>query len=223
MIPILDLVNRLGCAVPVTTLDRPADTTEASLLREAFQRRATEAIARATRVATPAALAEALSAPTDAGAVARLLSATVGQVDEEMTGTLDPLAAAIARGTEIKQRLVKEAGGLLTASQMGALLGGISRQAVDKRRRAGQLLAVRVGNDWRYPAIQVDRDGTVPEGLAMVLRYMTDSGPWSILDFLMTSDSVLEGLTPLEALRRGGSLAATVDRQLAAAAADAYG
>jgi hypothetical protein len=34
---------------------------------------------------------------------------------------------------------------------------------------------------------------------------------------------VLEGLTPLEALRRGGSLAATVERQLAAAAADAYG
>ena len=164
MIPILDLVNRLGCAVPVTTLDRPADTTEASLLREAFQRRATEAIARATRVATPAALAEALSAPTDAGAVARLLSATVGQVDEETTGTLDPLAAAIARGTEIKQRLVKEAGGLLTASQMGALLGGISRQAVDKRRRAGQLLAVRVGNDWRYPAIQVeDRKSVVRE------------------------------------------------------------
>ncbi len=202
------------------TLDRPADTAEASLLREAFQRRATEAIARATRVATPAALADALSAPTDAGAVARLLSATVGQ---GAIATLEPVAEAIARGTEIKQQLIKEAGGLLTASQVGAALGGISRQAVDKRRRAGQLLAMRVGADWRYPAIQVDRDGTVSDGLAMVLRHMADSGPWSILDFLITPDDVLEGLTPLEALRRGGSLAATVQRQLAAAAADAYG
>ncbi len=206
--------------MPIAILDRPADPAEASLLREAFQRRATEAIAHATRVATPAALAEALSAPTDAGALVRLLSATVGQ---DAIATLDPFAEAIARGAEIKQQLIKEAGGLLTASQMGAALGGISRQAVDKRRRAGQLLAMRVGADWRYPAVQMDPNGTVAEGLAIVLRYMADSGPWAILDFLITPDEVLEGLTPLEALRRGGSLAATVQRQLAAAAADAYG
>jgi hypothetical protein len=105
---------------------------------------------------------------------------------------------------------------------MGAALSGISRQAVDKRRRAGQLLALRVGADWRYPAIQVDRHGMVPDGLAVVLRSMADSGPWSILDFLLTPDEVLEGLTPIEALRRGGTLAATVQRQLAAAANDAY-
>ncbi len=157
--------------MPVTTLDRPTDTAEASLLRAAFERRASEAIARATQVATPAALAEALSAPTDAGAVARLLSATVGQ---DATATLDPVAEAIARGIEIKQQLIKEAGGLLTASQMGTALGGISRQAVDKRRRAGQLLAMRVGADWRYPAVQVDFDGTVPDGVAMVLRCMAE-------------------------------------------------
>jgi hypothetical protein len=214
------MAGAAAAAAAGSALDRPADTAEASLLRAAFHRRATEAIARATRVATPAALAEALSAPTDAGAVARLLSATVGQ---DATATLDPVAEAIARGTEIKQRLIKEAGGLLTASQMGAALGGISRQAVDKRRRAGQLLAMRVGADWRYPAIQVGRNGMVPDGLAMVLRCMTDAGPWSILDFLITPDDVLEGLTPLAALRRGGSLAATVQRQLAAAAVDAYG
>jgi hypothetical protein len=208
--------------VPVTTLDRPTDTTEASLLREAFQRRATEAIARATRVATPAALADALSAPTDAGAVARLLSATVGQVDEEATGTLDPLVASIARGAEVKRQLIEAAGGLLTATVMGTALGGISRQAVDKRRRVGQLLAVRVGNDWRYPAIQVDRDGKVPEGLAMVLRSMAAEGPWPTLGYLLAEDDALGGLTPLEALRRGAPYADTVKRQLAAAEIDAY-
>jgi hypothetical protein len=168
----------------------------------------------------PPALARQQRAPTDAGALVRLLSATVGQ---DSIATLDPFAEAIARGAEIKQQLIKEAGGLLTASQMGAALGGISRQAVDKRRRAGQLLAMRVGADWRYPAVQMDPNGTVAEGLAIVLRYMADSVPWAILDFLITPDEVLEGLTPLEALRRGGSLAATVQRQLAAAAADAYG
>jgi hypothetical protein len=105
---------------------------------------------------------------------------------------------------------------------MGHALGGISRQAVDKRRRAGQLLAVHVGADWRYPAAQADRDGCVPDGLASVIQAMRDAGPWATLDFLLAPDSVLGGLTPLDALKHGGAAAATVYRMVTAAQSDAY-
>ncbi|HTB42760.1 MAG TPA: hypothetical protein VK741_03975 [Acetobacteraceae bacterium] len=165
------------------------------------------------------ALADALSAPTGAGAVARLVAdvAALGAA-----GELEPLADSIARGAETKADLVRRAGGLLTAVQMGHALGGISRQAVDKRRRAGQFLAVHVGADWRYPAAQADRDGCVPDGLASVIQAMRDAGPWATLDFLLAPDSVLGGLTPLDALKHGGAAAATVYRMVTAAQSDAY-
>jgi hypothetical protein len=178
-----------------------------------------EAIDRLTDTASPEALAEALSAPTGAGAVARLLAdaAALGAA-----GELDPLAASIALGAETRADLARRAGGLLTAAQMGKVLGGISRQAVDKRRRASQLLAMRVGADWRYPAAQADRDGNVPPGFAGVLQAMRDAGPWATLDFLLAPDTTLGGLTPLDALRKGGALAATVHRLVASGASDAY-
>jgi hypothetical protein len=188
-------------------------------MREAFRRRAMEAIDRMTDTASAEALADALSAPTGAGAVARLLAdvAALGAA-----GELEPLADSIARGAGTKADLVRRSGGLLTGVQMGHVLGGISRQAVDKRRRAGQLLAVHVGADWRYPAAQADRDGSVPDGLASVVQAMRDAGPWATLDFLLSPDSVLGGLTPLDALKRGGAAAATVRRMVTAAEADAY-
>jgi hypothetical protein len=151
--------------------------------------------------------------------VARLLAdaAALGAA-----GELEPLAASIARGAEVRADLVRRSGGLLTAVQMGNVLGGISRQAVDKRRRTGQLLAVHVGADWRYPAAQADRDGNVPDGLANVIQAMRDAGPWATLDFLLAPDSALGGVTPLKALKRGGAAAATVHRLVTAAQSDAY-
>lgn len=189
------------------------------LLREAFHRRAVEAIDRLTDTASPEALADALSAPTGAGAVARLLSdaAALGAA-----GELEPLASSVARGAEAKADLVRRSGGLLTGAQMGKVLGGISRQAVDKRRRAGQLLAVHVGADWRYPAVQADRDGNVLDGLAGVIQAMRDVGPWATLDFLLAPESALGGLTPLNALKRGGAAAETVHRLVTANRSDAY-
>jgi hypothetical protein len=191
---------------------------DGDLLRDAFRRRAREAVERAASSASPEALADALSAPTDLGALARLL----GSVASGAAAELEPLADAVARGVEARERLVARTGGLLTAARMGAALGGITRQAVDKRRRGGQLLAVRVGTEWRYPVVQTDRDGTIPKGLATVVKAMADAGGWATLDFLLAPDDALGGLTPLDALKRGGAPAAAVLRQLAAAEADAY-
>ena len=51
---------------------------------------------------------------------------------------LDPLAALIAKGAGQKLELLKQAGGVLSVSDVARLLR-ISRQAVDKRRREGKL------------------------------------------------------------------------------------
>ncbi len=97
--------------------------------------------------------------------------------------------------------LLRRAGGALSAEEAARLLG-ITRETVDERRRAGTLLAVREGSDWRYPACQF-RDGEVIPGLTEVVRGLAREGPWVTLDFLLAPDTVLEGQTPLQALRDG--------------------
>lgn len=196
--------------------------TEGELVRDAFRRRAGHALERLARSASLDELALALEAPTDYGAVARALGSSA--VPDAVLD-LDPLADALARGAGERERLASRAGGLLSAAQAARALGGISRQAVDKRRRADQLLAVRVASDWRYPAAQIGADGTVPAALPSILAIASElgMGAWATLDFLLTPDDALSGLSPVDALRRGGAEADAVGRVLEAARADAYG
>ncbi|TAY83463.1 helix-turn-helix domain-containing protein [Rhizobium leguminosarum] len=172
---------------------------EPNSIRTAFLRRATSALERISANASAKDLADALSAPTDAGSLAQLLSRS------DMVGAaindLDPLVPALARNVEHRQNLIERAGGTMSAEDAGRILG-ISRQAVDKRRRAGTLLAVREGSDWRYPFCQLDQ-GEVIAGISDVVRGFAAAGPWIALDFLLAPDTVLGGRTPLQALRDG--------------------
>jgi hypothetical protein len=81
----------------------------------------------------------AVSAPTDAGALARTISDTLPA--DNASSEIDPLASLIARGSSsgISRRLL------------------ISRQAVDKRRREGKLLAVPppLSRRWSAPHRQL--------------------------------------------------------------------
>jgi hypothetical protein len=184
-------------------------------LREAFRRRAIGAVERMAREAAPEALLVAMAAATDTGTLAR---ATADEAVAETLHRLDPLAAAIARGAEVKARLAEQAGGLLPADAVGQMLG-ITRAGVDKRRAARKLLAVRVRSDWHYPACQF-RDGEVLPGIPETLAGLDDGTGWSALAFLLAEDEALGGRTPLAALRAGDL--ATIRRLLAARAADAH-
>ncbi|EJC63768.1 hypothetical protein Rleg5DRAFT_0464 [Rhizobium leguminosarum bv. viciae WSM1455] len=178
---------------PVTAQEEP------NSIRTAFLRRATSALERISANVPAKDLADALSAPTDAGSLAQLLSRS------DMVGAaindLDPLVPALARNVEHRQNLIERAGGTMSAEDAGRILG-ISRQAVDKRRRAGTLLAVREGSDWRYPLCQLDQ-GEVIAGISDVVRGFAAAGPWIALDFLLAPDTALGGRTPLQALRDG--------------------
>lgn len=211
-----------GQAVPNARVRPASGRQEGDLLRNAFRRRTEHVVEHIASSASPEALARALSAPTDFGALASALGdATIPLSALE----LDPLSDAVARGAGERARLSARAGAMLSAEQAGQALGGISRQAVDKRRRANQLLAVRVASDWRYPAIQIGADGQVPQALPPVLASAAEAGmsAWATLDFLLAPDDAIGGLTPLEALRRGGEPAASVQRLLEAARSDAFG
>ncbi|HEU4987895.1 MAG TPA: helix-turn-helix domain-containing protein [Rhizobiaceae bacterium] len=168
-------------------------------LQAAFLRRATSALERMAATASPETLSDALAAPTDAGSLAWLLSRS--EVVGEAVIELDPLVPALARNVEHRMQLIERAGGTLSAEDAGRLLG-ISRQAVDKRRRSGALLAVREGSDWRYPACQFG-EMDVLAGMADVIRAYASAGPWVALDFLLAPDSALGGRSALEVLKSG--------------------
>jgi hypothetical protein len=78
---------------------------------------------------------------------------------------------------------------------------GITRQAVDKRRRERKLLAVPIGSDFRYPVEQF-ADGEALPGLADVLAAVGLEGAWGTLDFLTATDAELDGATPLGWLKQ---------------------
>jgi hypothetical protein len=171
-------------------------------VRAAFQRRSLDALNRIAIEAPTESLVEALVAPTDVGALARILS------DGEAIGPavllLDPLAPLLARNAEHRLELLERCGATLTAEQAGKLIG-ISRQAIDKRRRSGALIGLRQGGSWHYPRCQFDEQRhEVIAGLPRLMEAMPKSSPWVLLDFLLAPDQTLDGRTPLEVLRAEG-------------------
>jgi hypothetical protein len=168
-----------------------------SPIREAFWARASAALKQIAKHADEQSLQRAVAAPTDAGAVARAISDST--VMTSAVAELDPLAALIAKGAEQKLELLKQAGGVLSVSDVARLLR-ISRQAVDKRRREGKLLAVARGADYAYPACQFDDDQVVL-GLPELLGHIGREPTWATLAFLVTPDARLGELAPLAVLR----------------------
>ena len=144
---------------------------------------------------------EALSEASDLGTLSVVLSRA-----RLAPQAMDPaLAEAYARGLEARERMVNAEGGCVSAEALGRLVG-ISRQAVDKRRRSGRLLAVRAseGGDWLYPVWQVDERGAVVAGLESVLEQLQARGhdSWSQMIFFLEIN-VTEELTALQALKDG--------------------
>jgi hypothetical protein len=165
-----------------------------------FLHRAVPALERIVKGTSASALAAALAASTDAELLAQLLARP--EIVGGATTELNPFAPALARNIEHRKQLLERAGGTVSAEEAGRILAGISSAAVDERRNANTLLALREGNDWRYPICQFV-DGTVIPGFVDVIRELGEQGAWVTLDFLLASDLVLGGRTPLQALQDG--------------------
>ena len=152
----------------------------------------------------------ALAAPTALGSMARLVAE--GAVLAPGAEAAEPLAASYARSAERKRRVIERAGGEIGATEVGTLLG-ISRQAVDKRRAEGKLLAIRSpSGDYRYPSVQFTADGNVVPHLAKWLAVCGWRDEWMQLQLLTARARTLGGPTVCEALASGDD--ALVDEAL---------
>jgi len=144
---------------------------------------------------------EATAAPTDYEVIVDALSASPAVVQSISD---DPLAAAKLRGLKRKQQLIEQGGGTLTSEQVAEVLG-ITRQAVDKRRASGQLLALTQGKrGYSYPGFQFEEGKTV-KGLEEALKQLNGLDPWMQLVFFGSPNDRLDGKTPIEVLRTGDS------------------
>jgi hypothetical protein len=115
----------------------------------------------------------------------------------------DPLERARFRGLIAMRELLSAEGGALTASDVAALLG-MSRQAVDKRRKAAQILAVEVPKrGFLYPAWQFTEAGSVLPGLVEVLEALTEHDPWAQARFFLAANDRLGAKRPVDLLRAG--------------------
>ena len=114
----------------------------------------------------------------------------------------EPLASPYLKGIQAQQDLLREAGGLMSSSQVANLLR-LSRQAVDKRRLANKLIAIPQGQHaFGYPACQFDDKGPLP-GLEEVLSKLDTADAWMPLIFLLSPNATLGDQSPLQLLRLG--------------------
>ncbi len=130
-----------------------------------------------------------------------------------------PIVQARLRGIRRKREMLEAEGGSAGTAEAAEILGGISKQAVDKRRERGTILALpKGGGGYAFPLWQFDegtRDGLVP-GLARVLRSFSVGDPWMRAEFVLAANARLGGRRPLDALKDG-------EDEAAVRAAAAYG
>lgn len=170
-------------------------------LRVVFARRALRSIGHLATDATADAIAVAAGSSTDTEAVIRALEQPEAL---SILSDSDPLAAAKLRGLRERERLLQAEGGTWDTIRVAGHLH-LSRQGVNRRRRAGSLLAIDVGRlGYRFPAWQFVRGGTLA-GLEPVLSALRRHDPWMQLSFMLGPNPRLDGKTPLEGLKEGRS------------------
>jgi hypothetical protein len=133
----------------------------------------------------------------------KVLAMLLDRLADELLPTSDPLAIARLRGRVAMREVLSQEGGALTASQVAEVLG-ISRQAVDKRRKGGQLLALTLPRrGLLYPAWQFGETGATLPGFVEVLEALGDHDEWAQARFFLNGSDRLGGKRPLDCLREG--------------------
>lgn len=186
------------------------EQTAADPLHRAFLTRVLQAATKLANNLSDELLGEATSSSSDFEVLVSALSSTS---DSPLSPTDSALLKAKLRGVETKRKLLEAEGGTASSSELAELLG-ITRQAVDKRRKNSQLIAVQLsGRGYQYPLWQVV-DGTTLLGLPEVLGELSDHDEWMTLQFFLRENPRLKN-RPVELLRKESNDA--LERVLAAA------
>ena len=194
-----------GPLVPTPSADLPEWLNEVRLtvenetpLMQVFMMRAINAVLRFTELSEDS-IVDAAKSPRDLDVLVKGLLAS--PIVEDLKA-IEPLTPAFIRGYEAKRKLIEDHGGTFSAEKIGEVLG-ISRQAVEKRRQAGKLLALTIGrHGYRYPVWQLYESGTLP-GLEQVLRVLSSHDQWMQTAFFVSKNPRLNNRTPKEMLEAG--------------------
>lgn len=132
----------------------------------------------------------------------------------EQLGDADTLAARMLAAVP-QPSPWSELGPFYSTAGIARVLGGISRQAVEERRRRRTIVALRTADGaWVYPAFQLDERNRVVPGLAEVLdrfRPQTPDDDWMVASFIAAPQPGLGDRSIAEHLREGGDLALALD------------
>ena len=167
--------------------------------QEALMTRMLNALADAMPHMSPHAAGDAVGEESGYNVLLRILE------QPEVLAALheqNPLAPAFVRGLRGREELLQAEGGAISANEAATLLG-VTRQSVDNRRRANQLIGLSLGRrGYVYPLWQFTQDGTLT-GLTDVLAALQRFSPWMQAQFMTTGDARLGGVTPIQALQEG--------------------
>lgn len=195
-------LEKAASGLPASTLEalgRVLRVAGADPLRTALLTRVLNALAHSTEGVGERSLSDAAAAPSDYLALLRMLE--FPEVLAELS-VEDPLADARLRGLEARVRLLEDEGGTFSADEAAGALG-ISREAVNQRRRSGKLLALSTGRrGYRYPVWQFGEEGTLP-GFESTLKELPVHGQWGRAAFFLGGNVLLGGSRPLDLLRSG--------------------
>lgn len=100
---------------------------------------------------------------------------------------------------------VKAVGPVYTTSGVRAMLGGVSRQAIEDRINRGTLFALTTADRRRvFPVFQFDDRGTPVDGLADVLAVLKPAADdWTVASWLHHPQRALGRRSPIRWLRDG--------------------
>lgn len=130
-------------------------------------------------------------------------AALAGEAKQRSLTPDEKLARAHLKGVVVLRQLLADHGGSYTPGEVAELLG-VTRQAVNKRTRANQLLAVAQGDHVVYPVWQFQGTGLVPHFVAVLQALETGSAIAKVRFFLAPHEA-LDGRSPLAALKAGDS------------------
>jgi hypothetical protein len=206
-VPARKLLDQAAQKAPRSTVEAAAEALRASAdpVAGAFLARTMHALARLATEIDAGALSDAAGAPSDYQVLLRAMQQpealpALSPKPEDVTDEL--LARLSTRGLLEREQILQSDGGAVSAQGVARLLG-ISRQAVDKRRKAGTLIGLSQGRrGYAYPLWQFDRGRTLA-GLEAVLAELGETSPWMRALFMLGHNVALDGERPLDELRRG--------------------
>jgi hypothetical protein len=187
-----DEVDAMGSKVT-----RPSPKSFREGIERSLESRVAEIFRSALERMSPDQLQRAVAAPTAAGTVVEVLTASPDVGLQKETA----MTRALARGAVAKQEMIEEAGGCLSSGEVAKLLR-ITQSGVNLRRSRNSILAVPLsGGEWGFPARQF-QDGELRPGLADVLRAAGAINPWVLLSILLDPVVGSEDTVLLDALDR---------------------